>query len=86
MALFKDTGANALCAIPHLTYSNLPFSMYLKHKMVADKKQSTIFKINMGASVAGFVFTFNGFNSARYYGDIPKSYIKVTEVLEAATI
>lgn len=79
VALFQDATANALAAggwtVTTLDYCN---KMRVTHDMVAGTTSSTTFRIRLGASVAG-TYTFNGSNSARKYGGITLSTIKIME-------
>lgn len=79
MALFKDGGVSAICATSALNGQNL-----IKYKIIAGKTNEVTFQINLGSNNAGIPLYFNGFSAARLFGDIPKSYIQVTEVLASA--
>jgi hypothetical protein len=79
MALFQDSGANALAVsdstIPVANYSSVQF---LGYDMVAGTTSTITFKIRAGGSVAGTT-TFNGAGGGRRFGGAILSYIKVTE-------
>jgi hypothetical protein len=87
IALFKDAGVDALCVSSSGAYVGaLMIMLPLKYKTIAGTKNSINFKVNIGPSSGAIVLYFNGSSAARKFGDIPKSYIQVTEVLEEATI
>lgn len=78
-ALFQDSTANALAADGF--YSNTTAAsgqVVIKHSMVAGSTSATTFKYRAGLNSAG-TLGFNGSTSARLFGGITKSYIKVTE-------
>jgi hypothetical protein len=86
MALFQSPNANALAAVNESAPgASIMFVLFLKYKMIAGTKESITFNVNIGPSGAWAAY-FNGGSAARRFGDIVKSYIQVTEVLEAATI
>lgn len=78
-ALFQDTTANALAATATVTTgANFTYTLSLIHTMVAGTTSATTFKVRVGNSAVGTV-TFNGASSARLFGAITKSAIKITE-------
>jgi len=79
MALFQDTTANALFAVSERDVGvNEEHQINLKHEMVAGTTSQIEFKIRIGSDQAATT-TFNGYSGGRLFGDIPKSYIAVTE-------
>lgn len=80
IALFQDTTADAIAvSIVHFPNNVIANSIPLRFEMAAGTTSSTIFKIRVGGGNAGTT-TFNGRNTTRSYGDIPKSSIFITEV------
>lgn len=78
-ALFQDSTANALAAAAsYQTTATGPLMVPISHAMVSGTTSSTTFKIRAGSGVAGTT-TFNGQSSARFFGAITKSFIKITE-------
>ncbi len=87
MALFKNPGTDAICVSSATEYvGNLTISLSLKYKVMAGTTNDIHFYINMGCGNAAWPLYFNGSAAARKFGNIPKSYIQVTEFLEVATI
>jgi hypothetical protein len=80
IALFQDSGANALAAIVQFqaTPGGGTFQT-LTHKMTAGTTSSTTFKVRAGGQTAGTT-TFNGQNTGRIYGGIMASSIVIEEV------
>lgn len=80
VALFQDSIANALAAVPEtfVTSTLAPHVIKLMHSMPAGTTSSTTFKIRAGGHAAGTT-TFNGFSAGRIYGAITKSFLRITE-------
>ena len=78
MALFQDSGANALAAVP-MRFESIDASAIgrLTHTMVAGTTSATTFKL-YGGPTSG-TLTFNGVNAGRVYGAITKSSIVIYE-------
>lgn len=80
-ALFQDATSNALAAAATVaTTSTGPAQVPLGHIMTSGTTSSTTFRVRAGGNQAG-TFTFNGNSSARLFGAITKSYIKITEIV-----
>lgn len=80
-ALFQDTTANALCAVlVDVSTTNRGGTIPMNYTMVAGTTSSTTFKFRAGLTSAGTT-TFNGRISARLYGAIPKSMLRITEIV-----
>lgn len=80
LALFQDTTASALAATGMLEPSvNNQIEIFLRHEMVAGTISATTFKARAGGSGAG-TLTFNGVSSARKYGGVAASSIRITEI------
>lgn len=78
-ALFQDTDADALAAMPHtFVGANSMESLSFKHEMTADTVSPTIFKLRLGSINAGTT-TFNGASGAEKWGGVLASSIRVTE-------
>lgn len=79
VALFQDSTANALAAVPSGTYAaGIPVPIKFTFYMVAGTTSSTTFKVRAGEIVAGTV-TFNGEGGARLLGGVLYSSITITE-------
>lgn len=79
VALFRDAGASALAAdAVYQATANGGVNVRISVKVTAGSTSSTTFKLRAGVSGAGTT-TFNGTSSARKFGAIPKSWIRVTE-------
>jgi hypothetical protein len=80
MALFQDSTANALAANASiLVNTNVPAPpITLTYSMTAGTTSSTTFKVRAGLN-AGSTTTFNGYNTGRLFGAIPKSSMIVWE-------
>lgn len=79
LALFQDSTAGAISATA--TYQGVAsgrVTTVLRHIMTAGTTSSTTFKIRAGMEVAG-TLTFNGAVSARRFGAITKSSMRITE-------
>lgn len=80
-ALFQDTTANALAAMPaYNTTSAGGVPITFRHKMTAGTTSATTFKVRAGGGGAGTT-TFNGSGGARLFGGVLASSITITEVL-----
>lgn len=82
MPLFQDATADALAVVSE-TYSgvNAHKNMKLVHEMTAGTTSATTFRIRLGSDAAGTV-TFNGDTTARRFGGIASSHIRITELRE----
>jgi hypothetical protein len=80
-ALFQDTTANALAAMPILSETaNGNRILTFTHKMVAGTTSPTTFKVRVGANQAGTT-TINGTNSNQFMGGVMASSIVIEEVI-----
>lgn len=78
-ALFQDATANALAAQSvYIGGFGDGVGLYITHDMVAGTTSPTTFRVRGGGDVAG-TFTFNGSASARKFGGVSLSTIKITE-------
>lgn len=81
-ALFQDSTANALAAIP--SYENIATAngpIMFSHYMVAGTTSATTFKVRVGRDAsAGTTVTFNGQSAGRIFGGVMASSITITEV------
>lgn len=77
-AIFRDSTANALGATATECTLDDPMTNFFELDVDASSITATTFKVRLGTSTG--TLTFNGEASARKFGDIPKSYIKVIEV------
>lgn len=80
MALFQDSTANALATSFQVQSPNFAAEHTIKHVMTAGTTSATTFKIRSGNS-SGFLTTFNGSASVRYYGGNLASRITIKEYL-----
>jgi hypothetical protein len=80
MALFRDSGADAIGVTSFVNGTNETASLHLEVPVSAGSTSATTFKIRIGANNTGTV-TFNGAAGGRLYGAIPTSTMSVTEVL-----
>lgn len=77
LALFQDSTANALAVANQYQQTATGMCQVpLSYSMTAGTTSSTTFKLRAGT---GGTTTMNGTGAARYFGAIPKSWIKVTE-------
>ena len=79
-ALFKDSTAGALAAMPAYIDTNatgLPITF--RHKMTSGTTSATTFKVRAGRAAAG-TLTFNGTSGARKLGGVLASSITITEI------
>lgn len=80
MAIFRDATANALSATTmQIDAANTTHPAYLMAAQAAGSTSSTTFRVRAGRAVASDTITFNGRAGSRLFGNIPKSYIKITE-------
>lgn len=81
VALFQDSTASAIAAVPGVNGATSPNSLVdtLRHEMAAGTTSATTFKVRAGLDSAG-TYTFNGENSARLYGGVIASSLRVTEI------
>lgn len=79
-ALFQDSTANALAAANCFSGAStlVPYTYPLRFEQAAGTTSAITFRIRIG-SHQNTTNTFNGFNSARMYGAIPKSSLIVRE-------
>lgn len=83
LALFQDTTANALAAMTkHMSYTNEPQPIVLKHYMAAGTTSETTFRVRIGNEVGG-TLTLNGLVGARKLGGVMVSSITITEIAMA---
>jgi hypothetical protein len=81
MALFQDSTANALAAVPiEVGVSGDAQTFSMRHKMTAGTTSTTTIKFRAGGAGAG-TMTFNGQSSARLLGGSSASSITITEIL-----
>jgi hypothetical protein len=82
VALFQDSTANAIAAVPGMLIGaagNQGLAI-LKHYMKAGTASSTTLKIRAGGNVAGTT-RFNGFNTGAVYGGVAAAILTVTEIM-----
>lgn len=82
-ALFRDSAASAFAA--NIEYNDdgagiIPTILSVRGSVISGSTSPTTFKFRAGCH-ANATLTFNGNNSARLFGAITKSSIKITEVL-----
>lgn len=81
VALFQDSGANALAAstvtVPAANYTE---TIPIGYRGIAGTTSSTTFKIRIGPSSA-FTITFNGQAGGRIFGGVMGSILRVTEIM-----
>lgn len=78
LALFQDSTADALAATGfELSQVDAMTNVYISHRMSAGTTSSTTFKLRFGSE--GTAAYRNGDSSARIYGGIAKTWIRVTE-------
>jgi len=79
IALFQDSGADALAAsAQYVGATNVSSNVSLKYEMTSGATGATTFKLRYGGQ-AGTIY-LNGFNTARIFGAIPKTFLRVTEI------
>lgn len=80
MALFRDSTANALAAVPsHDIAANVNNLIPLNYKMTSGTTSATTFKIRAGTNGAGTT-TFNGSGAGRKLGGVAASSIIIMEI------
>jgi hypothetical protein len=81
LALFKDSDANALAAVPYdFPGANYITPFPLTHCMVAGTTSQITFKVRAGSDGSGTT-TFNGVGGNRKFGGVIPSSIRITEYL-----
>ena len=81
LALFQDAAVNALAAVNTVPASANAFTpIMLRHEMRAGTVSSTTFRIRSGTP-AGATVTINGENTARIFGGVIPSSLRVTEIV-----
>jgi hypothetical protein len=81
MALFQDSTANALAAVPiEVGVSGDAQTFAMSHKMTAGTTSATTIKFRAGGAGAG-TMTFNGQSGSRLLGGASASSITITEIL-----
>lgn len=78
-AIFKDSDTDALTAGSEDGNANTPRCIKLGFTEAASAATERTYKVRAGGGAASTV-SFNGASAARLFGDIPKSYIKITEI------
>jgi len=79
-ALFQDTTANALAAMPaRIDTAGGMTTISFTHFMTAGTTSSTTFKVRLGATSA-LTCTFNGTGGGRIFGGVMASSITITEI------
>lgn len=79
MALFQDSGADALAVAYDVTHSStICTQLVLRHEMTAGTASLTTFKVRIGGNNSGTT-TFNGRAGARRFGGKMASSIRITE-------
>lgn len=79
MALFQDSGADALAACGVNTVSAGPSQGTLIHYMTAGSTSAITFKVRIGGNTGSTLY-FNGSGAARKYGGVMASSITITEI------
>ena len=80
-ALFQDSTANALAAVPSKPPAGGDMiTISFTHYMTAGTTSSTTFRVRAGGAAAGTT-TFNGFGGNRIFGGVMSSSIVITEYL-----
>jgi hypothetical protein len=79
IALFQDSTANALMAVPGPISSQGVQSVSFSHTMTSGTTSSTTFKVRAGSNDASAIY-FNGLSAARLLGGVMGSSITITEV------
>jgi hypothetical protein len=81
MALFQDTGANALKAAVHFqSTAGAEVSLGAKHIILAAAVSATTFKVRCGGGAAGTTY-FNGHTAAQIFGGAACSFLEIEEVM-----
>ncbi len=80
IALFQDSVANSLCAMPHqIPSGNDEIELSLRFEMPAGTTSTITFKIRAGTDAAGTT-TINGLVGARKLGGVLFSSLTITEI------
>lgn len=83
VALFQDSAANALAALPFYASANGGGSssgpVKFTHYMTAGTTSATTFKVRAGPGLAN-TLTFNGVGGSRFLGGVIASSITITEI------
>jgi hypothetical protein len=78
-ALFQDSTANALAAVPFsLLSGSFVVQLVMSYVMTAGTTSATTFKVRAGGNTTGTT-TFNGVGGARLYGGVMASSIIINE-------
>jgi hypothetical protein len=81
VALFQDSGADALAAVAAFTSTSTAGGpIVLRHTMVAGTTSSTTFKVRMGPNAAATV-TLNGQSGGRIFGGVAASSMTISEIV-----
>lgn len=81
--LFRDADADAiLTGHSALTTGTLLGSMHFRHRVVADSKDLTTFKVRVGGNLSTSDIYFNGDTSARKYGGSSVILLTVIEIAQ----
>ena len=81
MALFVDTTANALAAVPGSSENAARFcNLSLRHRLSAASTTARTYRVRMGGSSAATI-TFNGHTSGRIFGGVMSSSIHIKEIV-----
>lgn len=81
MALFRDSGADALAAVTSSAQAaGDARQVTLIHRMASPGTGSTTFKLRAGGPSAGTT-TFNGVGGARLFGGVASSSVVITEIM-----
>lgn len=78
VALFQDSGANALAAVLSAPAADSPMTITFRHQMTSGTTSSTIFKVRAGLNTSGTV-TFNGVTGTAVSGGVLASSITIRE-------
>lgn len=78
MALFKDTGMNAICAVTE-EQNATGAHVKLTYRMLAGATAQTTFKVRAGTNSAGTLYV-NGSNASGWFGGVEFSFIRVQEI------
>lgn len=80
LALFQDSNANALCAVPGVAGNTVSMGVTsMVYEMAAGTTSATTFKIRMGDTLANSV-SINGNSGGRIYGGVSRATMIITEV------
>jgi hypothetical protein len=82
LALFQDSGADALAAVSfrsESTEGNAP--VVIRHEMTSGTTAATTFKLRAGGNTSGSSLTLNGKSGSRRYGGVAASLFTIREIL-----